>query len=93
MRRVEQYITFYATDFQKPMIRVRRRSCIIFILSWFAREMRLIKMCLNETLCKFPVGKHLSQTFSLQTDLKQGDALRQLLFNFTFVYGSTAFVS
>jgi len=54
--------------------------------------MRLIKISINETLYKFPVGKHLSQTFYAQNDLKQGAALRQLLLNFTFVYGSTAFV-
>ena len=75
------------------MIRIGDRSCIIFIMSWLAREIRLIKMCLSETLCKFPVGKHLSRKFSVQNDLKQGGALRQSLFNFTFVYGSTAFVS
>jgi hypothetical protein len=36
---------------------------------------RLIKMCLNETLGKIHLGKHLSGAFHIQNGLKQGDAL------------------
>jgi len=43
---------------------------------------RLIKMCLNETFSRVRVGKHLSDVFPLRNDLKQGDALSPLLFNF-----------
>jgi hypothetical protein len=43
---------------------------------------RLIKMCLNETYSKVHIGKHLSDSFPIQSDLKQGDALSPLLFNF-----------
>jgi hypothetical protein len=43
---------------------------------------RLIKMCLKETYSKIGTGKHLSDNFPIQNDLKQGDALTPLLFNF-----------
>jgi hypothetical protein len=39
-------------------------------------------MCLNEIYSKVLIGKHLSDIFSIQNDLKQGDALSPLLFNF-----------
>jgi hypothetical protein len=47
---------------------------------------RLIKMCLNETYSKVRIGKHLSNNFSIQNGLKQGDALMPLLFNFALEY-------
>jgi hypothetical protein len=47
---------------------------------------RLIKMCLNETYSKVRTGKLLSDSFSIQTSLKQGDALTPLLFNFALEY-------
>jgi hypothetical protein len=47
---------------------------------------RLIKMCLNETYSKVRIGKHLSHSFPIQNDLKQGDALSPLLFNFALEY-------
>jgi hypothetical protein len=43
-------------------------------------------MCLNETYSKVHVGKVLSDTFAIQNDLKQGDALLALLFNFALEY-------
>jgi hypothetical protein len=36
---------------------------------------RLIERCLSETLCKVNMGKHLSEAFSIQNGLKQGDVL------------------
>jgi hypothetical protein len=45
----------------------------------------LIKICLNKTNSKVLIGKHLSDSFPIQNDLKQGDALSPLLFNFTLV--------
>jgi hypothetical protein len=54
--------------------------CIPMKLVW------LIKMCLNETCSKVRIGKHLSDTFPIQTGLKQGDALSPLLFNFALEY-------
>jgi hypothetical protein len=47
---------------------------------------RLIKMYLNETYSKVCIGKHLSDSFPVQNDLKQGDALSPLLFNFALEY-------
>jgi hypothetical protein len=43
-------------------------------------------MCLNETYSKVHIGKHLSETFPIQNDLEQGDALSPLLFNFALEY-------
>jgi hypothetical protein len=43
-------------------------------------------MCLNETYSKVHTGKHLSDSFPIQNDLKQGDALSPLLFNFALEY-------
>jgi hypothetical protein len=43
-------------------------------------------MFLNETSSKAYIGKHLSNSFPIQNDLKQGDALTPLLFNFTLEY-------
>jgi hypothetical protein len=39
---------------------------------------RLTKMCLNETYNNVCIGKHLSDSFPIQNDLKQGDALSSL---------------
>jgi hypothetical protein len=35
----------------------------------------LIKMCLNETYSRVNIGKKLSDKFSIQNGLKQGDTL------------------
>jgi hypothetical protein len=40
-------------------------------------------MSLNETSSKVRTGKHLSDVFSIQNCLKQGDALSPLVFNFS----------
>jgi hypothetical protein len=47
---------------------------------------RLIKICLNEIYNKIHVDKHLSDSFPIQNFLRQGNALSQLLFNFTIEY-------
>jgi hypothetical protein len=47
---------------------------------------RLIKMCLNKTYGRVRLGKHLSDMFPTKNDLKQGDALWPLLFNFASDY-------
>jgi hypothetical protein len=43
-------------------------------------------MCLNETYSKIIIGKHLPNKLPMQSDLKQGDALLPLLFNFALEY-------
>ena len=43
---------------------------------------RLIKMCLTETYRRARVGKNLSDMFPIRNDLKKGDALSSLFFNF-----------
>jgi hypothetical protein len=50
------------------------------------KPVRLIKMCLNETCSKVRIGKLLSDKFPIQNELKQGDALSPLLFNFALEY-------
>jgi hypothetical protein len=43
------------------------------------KEVRLIKMYLNEKCSKVRIGKRLSDNFPIQNDLKQGDASSPLL--------------
>jgi hypothetical protein len=43
-------------------------------------------MCLSETYSKSHVGKHLSDAFSVQNGLEQGDALPSLPLNFALEY-------
>jgi hypothetical protein len=43
-------------------------------------------MCLNETVNRVQVGRHLSDVFPIRNGLKQGDALSPLLFNFALEY-------
>jgi hypothetical protein len=50
------------------------------------KQVRLIKMYLNETYSKVHIGKHLSDSFPIQNGLKQGDALSPLLLNFALEY-------
>jgi hypothetical protein len=43
-------------------------------------------MCLNETYSRIHVGKNLCDKFTAQNDVKQGDTLSPLLFNFALEY-------
>jgi hypothetical protein len=43
-------------------------------------------MCLNETYSRVRLGKNLSDKFTVQNGLKQGDALPPLLSNFALEY-------
>jgi hypothetical protein len=66
-----------------------RREVLYILLIEFGVPMklvRLIKMCLNETYCKFHTGKILTDSFPFQNGLKQGDALSPLVFNFALEY-------
>jgi hypothetical protein len=66
-----------------------RREVLNNILIEFGIPMklvRLIEMCLNETYSKVCIGKDLFDSFPIQYDLKQGDALSPLLLNFALEY-------
>jgi hypothetical protein len=43
-------------------------------------------MCSTETYSEVHIGKHLSDSFPIQSGLKQGDALSPLLFIFAVEY-------
>jgi hypothetical protein len=43
-------------------------------------------MCVNETYSRVHISKNLSDKFTVQNGLKQGDALSELLFNFALEY-------
>jgi len=43
-------------------------------------------MCLNVTYNKLGIGKKFSDAFPTQNNLKQGDGLSPLLFNFVLEY-------
>jgi hypothetical protein len=43
-------------------------------------------MCLNETYSRVRIGKYLSDKFTIENGLKQGDALLPLLLNFALEY-------
>jgi hypothetical protein len=46
----------------------------------------LIKMCLNKTYNKIHITKHLSDKFSVKNEVKQGNHLSLLFFNFASEY-------
>jgi hypothetical protein len=71
-------------DFKKASDSVKREVLYNILLecSIPKKLVRLIKICLNETYSKICVGNLLSDTFPIQNELKQGDALLPLLFSF-----------
>jgi len=75
-------------DFKKAYDSLRNVILYNILLEYgiSMKLVRLIKMCLNETYCRFQVGKHLSDMFSIKNGLKQGDDLSPLLFNFAVDY-------
>jgi len=71
--------------FKKAYDSVRREvlNNILIQIGIRMKLIRLIKTCLNESYSTVRVGKHLSEIFFIKNDLKQGDALSLVLFNFT----------
>jgi hypothetical protein len=66
-----------------------RREVLYDIFIGFGIPMklvRLIKTCLNETYNRVRVGKYLSDMLPIRKGLKQGDALKLVLFNFVLEY-------
>jgi hypothetical protein len=66
-----------------------RREVLYNILSEFGiprKLVGLIKMCLNETYSTVSLGKNLSDKFTIQNGLKQGNALSPLFFKFALEY-------
>jgi hypothetical protein len=50
-------------------------SSTFFPISITVKLVRLIRMCLNETISKVHLDKYLSANFHVQNGSKQGDAL------------------
>jgi sorting nexin-29 len=75
-------------DFKKAYDSVRR-EVLYSVLTDFGMPRKLlglIKMCLKETYSRVHIRKFQSDKFPVQNDLKQGDALSPLLFNFALEY-------
>jgi hypothetical protein len=75
-------------DFKKAYDSVRREVLYNILIEFgiWRKLAGLIKMCLNETYSTVHTGKYQSDKFPIQNDLKQGDALSPLLFNFALEY-------
>jgi hypothetical protein len=70
-------------DFKKAYDSLRREVLYSILIEFgIPRKLiGLIKMCLNETYSRVHIGKNLSDKFTVQNGLKQGDALSPLLWN------------
>jgi hypothetical protein len=65
-------------DYKKAYDSVRREVLYNILIEFWVpvKLVRLIKMCLNETYSKVPIGKHLSESFPIQNGRKQGNVLQ-----------------
>jgi hypothetical protein len=75
-------------NFKKAYYSVRREVLYNILIEFgiLRKLVGLIKMCLNETYSRLRTGKNLSNKFTIENGLKQGDALSPLLFNFALEY-------
>jgi len=80
-------------DFKKAYDSVRREVLYKIIIEFgIPRKLvRIIKMSLTETYSRVRVGKNVSDRFPIRNDLKQGDALSPMPFNFALVCAITRF--
>ena len=74
-------------DLKKVYVSVRREVLYNILIEFDIpmKQVRLIKMYLNETYSRAWEGKNLSDVFPVRLGLIQGDALSPLLFNFALV--------
>jgi hypothetical protein len=71
-------------DFKKAYDSIRREALYNILIEFGIPKklIRVLKMCLTETYSRVRVSKNVSEMFPIRNGLKQGDALRPLLFNF-----------
>jgi hypothetical protein len=76
-------------DFKKAYDSVRREVLYNVVIEFGVpmKLIRLIIMCLNETLSRVQVGKYLSDVFPIKNGLQQ-DVLSPLLFSFSLEYAT-----
>ncbi|KAJ4431045.1 hypothetical protein ANN_19638 [Periplaneta americana] len=76
-------------DLKKAYDSVKREDLhnILIEFSISKKLVRLIIMCSSETYNSVRIGQVLSDAFPIHCELKQGDALSPLLFNFPIEYG------
>jgi hypothetical protein len=75
---MEQQITRKVLlDIVVSLTSVRRRVLYIILIEVgvHMKQVRLIKMCLNETYSKVHIGRHLSDSFPIKNGLNQRDVL------------------
>jgi hypothetical protein len=75
-------------DFKKAYGSVRTEALhnILIEFGLPRKQVWMIKVCLIETYSTVRIGKNLSDKFTVQDGMKQGDALTPLLLNFALQY-------
>jgi hypothetical protein len=75
-------------DFKKAYDSVKREVLYSILIEFGVpmKQVRLIKMCLNENCSEVCIGKCLCDELPFQNGLKQGDALLPLLFSVALEY-------
>jgi hypothetical protein len=85
---VKYTVNYLIVDFKKAYDSVRKEVLYSILIEFRMprKQVRVIKICLNETYSRVHIGKYQSDKFPIQNGLKHGDALSPLLFNFTLEY-------